>query len=84
MDAVPSREGGGEAEGFDDYDGENIQELDNNHFEVTVARFDLDLAEQEQAKLYLEVESLTDIPRCYRFTDAVELRKRQSGPMRPR
>lgn len=51
---------------------ENIQELGGDNFEITVAGFDLDYAQQERAKLYLEVESLTDTPRFYWFTDAKE------------
>lgn len=50
----------------------NILGLDDDNFEITVARSELELAEQERAKLYLEVESLTDTPRFYWFTDAVE------------
>jgi len=38
---------------------ENMRELADDNFEITAAPSDIDLAEQERAKLYLDAESLT-------------------------
>ncbi len=42
-----------------------MRELADDNFEITAAPSDIDLAEPERAKLYLDAESLTIKPAFY-------------------
>jgi hypothetical protein len=53
-------------------DRDNVEEQEGDTYEVRVSRLDLAQAEQARAKLYLEVDSLTDTPRFYWAIDSLE------------